>query len=112
MASKSCWHIHPNQVVKISTNSIGQINCLKNNNSDDYCLTPNNPDQLWNTTGSAARIINVKNNKNVNWFETRKVHALHWITVTKQRMLQGYVIYVTESNLCPGWSETCQNKTY
>ena len=44
IAAENC----PIQAVKILTNLIGQINCLKNNNSDDYCLTTNNPDQLWN----------------------------------------------------------------
>ena len=54
---------------------------------DDYCLTPNNLDQLWNaTTGSAVRIIIVKNNKNIIEFGQERFHALHWISVTKQRM--------------------------
>ena len=54
----------PNQDVNISTNSIGQINFWKNNNSDDYCLTPNNPDQLWNNNWFCCQNY-YENNKNV-----------------------------------------------
>ena len=106
----------PNQVVKISTNSL--VRLIAERTITPVIIVKHQ------TTLTSCGIQLVLLSELLLWetirmqidFKTRRVmFCINWqlweaTPSTKQRMLQGSVIYVTVSYLGPSWSETCQNK--